>query len=76
MGRGDCALIMLIDLTALRLQVIPILFFLEASMSDIIEEIIKLRDNWYETEKATGEVVWGECAYDLDQLIERSEGEK
>ncbi len=36
----------------------------------IIESIIKLRDCWFETEKSTGNEIWGECATDLDNLIE------
>jgi hypothetical protein len=42
----------------------------------IIDDLIKLRDVWYDTEKITGEVVWGECAHDIDDLIEKYAGEK
>jgi hypothetical protein len=38
----------------------------------ILDALIKLRNDWYATEKATNEVVWGECAYDLDSLIEKA----
>ena len=42
----------------------------------ILDALIELRDAWYATEKATNEVVWGECAYDLDALIESAASEK
>jgi hypothetical protein len=42
----------------------------------ILDAMIELRDSWYEIEKYTGEVAWGECAYDLDELIETAAGEK
>ena len=52
--------------------------FLGGSMSidQILDELITLRDNWYATEKHTGDVVWGECAYDLDSIIEKAADEK
>ena len=40
--------------------------------NQILDELIRLRDAWYATEKATDEVVWGECAYDIDRLIENA----
>lgn len=42
----------------------------------ILDALIDLRDTWYVTEKATEEVVWGECAYDLDKIIEKAAGVK
>jgi hypothetical protein len=42
----------------------------------ILDAMIKLKNDWYATEKHTGDVVWGECAYDLDQLIEDAAKEK
>ena len=42
----------------------------------ILDALINLRDAWYATEKGTGEVIWGECARDLDDIIEKSAGEK
>lgn len=38
----------------------------------ILDALIELRNSWYATERATNEVVWGECAYDLDALIEQA----
>ena len=38
----------------------------------IIDKLIVLRDTWYETEKTTGVVEWGECAYEIDVLIEKA----
>ena len=40
--------------------------------NQIIDKLIVLRDVWYETEKITGIVVWGECAYEIDTLIEKA----
>jgi len=40
--------------------------------NQIIDKLIVLRDVWYETEKITGIVVWGECAYEVDVLIEKA----
>lgn len=45
-------------------------------MDNLIDELLRLRDDWYETEKQTGDVVWGECAYDIDKLIEKIADEK
>lgn len=42
----------------------------------ILDALIELKNAWYATEKATDEVVWGECAYDLDVLIEKAASEK
>lgn len=42
----------------------------------ILDILIKLVKEWYATEKLTGNTVWGECAYDLDQVIEKAAGEK
>lgn len=36
----------------------------------IIEELMKLAKNWHKTEKLTGNDIWGECATDLDNLID------
>lgn len=36
----------------------------------IIDELLKMAKNWHDTEKLTGENIWGECATDLDNLIE------
>ena len=44
--------------------------------NQILDELIRLRDAWYATEKATDEVVWGECAHDIDTLIENAAGQK
>ena len=44
--------------------------------NQILDALIELRDVWYATEKATDEVVWGECAYDLDSLIEEAASER
>lgn len=41
-----------------------------------IDDLIELRNNWYELERQSGEVVWGECAYEIDMLIEKLAGEK
>ena len=38
----------------------------------IIDELIKLVDNWYATEKLTKDTTWGECASDLDNIIEKA----
>ena len=40
--------------------------------NQVIDQLIVLRDTWYDTEKATGEIVWGECAYEVDVLIEKA----
>ena len=42
----------------------------------IIDHLIRLRDNWYACEKKSDEVIWGECAYEIDTLIEKAAGEK
>jgi len=44
--------------------------------NQIIDTLIKLRDDWYATEKNTGQVVWGECAYEIDGLIEKAADKK
>jgi hypothetical protein len=43
---------------------------------DIIQAIIRLRDEWYATERLTLEDIWGECAYELDSLIEKIADQK
>ena len=40
--------------------------------NQIIDYLIALRDTWYETEKSTHIVEWGECAYEIDVLIEKA----
>jgi len=42
----------------------------------ILDAMIELRNDWYATEQHTGEVIWGECAYELDSLIEEAGAEK
>ena len=42
----------------------------KAKYEALLEEIIKVANNWNETEKQTGDVIWGECASDLQTVIE------
>jgi hypothetical protein len=44
--------------------------------TQILDALIKLVEDWYTTETTTGEVVWGECARDLDNIIEKAADKK
>lgn len=37
---------------------------------NLLNDIIKMSKECSETEKLTGDIVWGECALDLSQIIE------
>ena len=39
---------------------------------EIIDKLIELKDVWYATENVSGDVVWGECARDIDDLVEEA----
>lgn len=42
------------------------------SRDAIIDHLIKLRDNWWKCEKTLNKPIYGECAEDLDELIEKA----
>lgn len=42
----------------------------------LLTQLEELRDVWYATEKTTGENIWGECAHEIDVLIEKAEDGK
>ena len=39
----------------------------EMNIDEIIDKLIELKDVWYATENVSGDVVWGECARDIER---------
>ena len=42
----------------------------KAKYEALLEKVTNVANNWDETEKQTGDVIWGECASDLQTIIE------
>ena len=49
---------------------------MEEKYGYLLEDLIKLRDQYYKCEEELNEPVWGECASDIDDLIEKAADQK